>query len=143
MNTQISAQLRTELTLHHAATVLHVYGEVDACTLPQWRTILDEAMAAEGDNGHLVIDIREVTFMSCRAIMDMATRAQQGRVRLSVVNPVAGVTNRIIVAAGLTAWLPVFTTRTQALAATVPALPLPSRQPPVRLSPLPRTSMTA
>ncbi|MFD3595628.1 anti-sigma factor antagonist [Nocardia sp. NPDC058640] len=140
MNTQFSAQLRTELTLHHAATVLHVHGEIDAYTLPQWRDILDDAMAAEGDNGHLVIDIREVTFMSCRAIMEMATRAQQGRVRLSVVNPVAGVTDRIIAAAGLTEWLPVFTSRTRALSATVPTLPV---HPSARSSTPPPSSMTA
>ncbi|MFE1594138.1 anti-sigma factor antagonist [Nocardia sp. NPDC058705] len=113
-------QLRAELTLHHTATILHVHGEIDACTLPQWRTILDDALAAEGESGHLVIDIRDVTFMSCRAILDMATRAQQSSARMSVVNPVPTVTDRIIVAAGLTEWLPVYVSRTQALASARP-----------------------
>lgn len=113
-------QLRAERTLHHTATVVHVHGEIDACTLPQWRTILDEAVAAEGESGHLVIDIRDVTFMSCRAILDMATRVQQGKVRMSVVNPVPSVTNRIIIAADLTEWLPVYATRTEAMAAAPP-----------------------
>ncbi|MFC9663856.1 anti-sigma factor antagonist [Nocardia sp. NPDC127606] len=117
--------LRAEVTLHHAATVLHVHGEIDACNLPRWRTILDEAITAEGESGHLVIDIRDVTFMSCRAILDMATRAQQSELRMSVVNPVPSVTNRIIVAAGLTEWLPVYASRTEALAACT--LPRPTR----------------
>ncbi|MFF2397454.1 anti-sigma factor antagonist [Nocardia sp. NPDC055165] len=114
--------LRAEVTLHHTATVLHVHGEIDACNLPRWRIILDAAITAEGESGHLVIDIRDVTFMSCRAILDMATRAQQSRLRMSVVNPVPSVTNRIIVAAGLTEWLPVYPSRTEALAAA-PAQP--------------------
>jgi anti-anti-sigma factor len=113
--------LRAEVTLHHTATVLHVHGEIDACNLPQWRDILDEAIRAEGDSGHLVIDIRDVTFMSCRAILDMATRAQRSAVRMSVVDPVpSSVTNRIIVAAGLTEWLPVYPSRTEAMAAGRP-----------------------
>ncbi|WP_446221928.1 anti-sigma factor antagonist [Nocardia sp. IBHARD005] len=109
--------LGAELTLHHTATVLHVHGEIDACNLLAWREILDEAIAAEGQSGHLVIDIRDVTFMSCRAILDMATRAQQRELRMSVVNPVPSVTNRIIIAAGLTEWLPVYASRTEAMAA--------------------------
>ncbi len=107
--------LHTEVTLHHTATVLHVHGEIDACNLPQWRTVLDEALAAEGESGHLVIDIRHVSFMSCRAILDMATRAQRSTVRMSVVNPVPSVTDRIISAAGLTEWLPVYASRTEAM----------------------------
>ncbi|MGW5922410.1 anti-sigma factor antagonist [Nocardia fluminea] len=109
--------LRAEVTLHHTATVLHVHGEIDACNLPQWRAVLDEAITAEGESGHLVIDIRDVTFMSCRAILDLATRAQRSEVRMSVVNPVPSVTDRIIVAAGLTEWLPVYPSRTAAMAA--------------------------
>ncbi|WKG11625.1 hypothetical protein QX204_09285 [Nocardia sp. PE-7] len=110
--------LRAEVTLHHTATVLHVHGEIDACNLLQWRVILDDAIAAEGESGHLVIDIRDVTFMSCRAILDMATRAQQSALRTSVVIPGPSVTNRIIIAAGLTQWLPVYVSRTEAIAAT-------------------------
>lgn len=115
--------LHTEVTLHHTATVLHVHGEIDASNLPQWRTVLDEALAAEGESGHLVIDIRHVTFMSCRAILDMATRAQQRTVRMSVVNPVPSVTDRIITAAGLTEWLPVYASRTEAIAAALNCSP--------------------
>ncbi|MFD6397718.1 anti-sigma factor antagonist [Nocardia sp. NPDC060249] len=109
--------LRAEVTLHPTATVVHVYGEIDACNLPQWRTVLDRAGTAQGEPGHLVIDISDVTFMSCRAILDMATRAQRGQLRMSVVNPVPSVTDRIIVAAGLTEWLPVYPSRAEALAA--------------------------
>lgn len=115
--------LRAEVTLHHTATVLHVHGEIDACNLLLWRVILDDAVAAEGESGHLVIDIRDVTFMSCRAILDMATRAQQSELRTSVVIPVPSVTNRIIIAAGLTEWLPVYVSRTEAIAAA-PTVPL-------------------
>ncbi|MFD4441708.1 anti-sigma factor antagonist [Nocardia sp. NPDC058519] len=110
-------ELCAEVTLHHTATVLHVHGEIDACNLLEWRAILDDAIAAEGQSGHLVIDIRDVTFMSCRAILDMATRAQQCELRMSVVNPVPSVTDRIIIAAGLTEWLPVYASRTEAMAA--------------------------
>ncbi len=109
--------LRAEVTLHHTATVLHVHGEIDACNLLQWRVILDDAIAAEGESGHLVIDIRDVTFMSCRAILEMATRAQQSKLRTSVVIPGPSVINRIIIAAGLTQWLPVYASRTEAIAA--------------------------
>lgn len=70
-----------------------------------------------------MIDIRDVTFMSCRAILDMATRARQSELRTSVVIPVPSVTNRIIVAAGLTEWLPVYVSRTEAIAAA-PTVPL-------------------
>ncbi|MFD3746310.1 anti-sigma factor antagonist [Nocardia sp. NPDC058633] len=111
-----ASALRVEITLHHTATVLHVHGEIDACNLPEWRAVLDDAIAAEGDSGHLLIDIRDVTFMSCRAILDMATRAQRGKLRMSVINPVPSVTDRIITAAGLTEWLPVYASRTEALA---------------------------
>ncbi|MGY0498146.1 anti-sigma factor antagonist [Nocardia sp. FBN12] len=114
---QPAPALHAEVTLHHTATVLHVRGEIDAANLPRWRTVLDDAIAAEGESGNLVIDIRAVTFMSCRAILDMATRAQQGTVRMRVVNPEQSVTNRIITAAGLTEWLPVYASRTEAMAA--------------------------
>ncbi|TCJ89741.1 anti-sigma factor antagonist [Nocardia alba] len=114
---QTNCALRAEVTRRHAATVVHVRGEIDACNLSQWRGILDDAVLAAAGSDHLVIDLRDVTFMSCRAILDMATRAQQSELRMSVVNPVPSVTNRIIVAAGLTEWLPVYSSRTDALAA--------------------------
>lgn len=127
---QPGSALHVEVTLHHTATVLHVHGEIDACNLAQWRTALDGVIAAEGEPGHVVIDIRDVTFMSCRAILDMAARAQQGKVRMSVVNPVPSVTNRIITAAGITEWLPVYASRTEAMATTRP-LTCPPRNPSV------------
>src|SRR3546814_14790036 len=56
--------LRAEVTLHHTATVLHVHGEIDACNLPQWRAILDEAIRSEGQSGLTVLDTSDVTFMT-------------------------------------------------------------------------------
>ncbi|MFE7717719.1 anti-sigma factor antagonist [Nocardia rhizosphaerihabitans] len=128
----LATRLRAETVLGGAATVLRVYGEIDACTAARWRDILDDAVRTAGERGHLVVDISDVTFMSCRAIFDMAACAKAyrcGGARMSVINPAPSTIDRIVTAAGLTEWLPLYTDLADVTGAR-PALTDPAARPP-------------
>ncbi|MFE6922226.1 anti-sigma factor antagonist [Nocardia sp. NPDC057663] len=129
----LESRLRAEIVTGGAATVLQVYGEIDACTAARWRDILDDAVRTAGERGHLVVDISDVTFMSCRAIFDMAACAKlygSGGARMSVVNPARSTIDRIVTAAGLTEWLPLYTDLADATAGAPPAFTDPPSRPP-------------
>ncbi|MGW6422552.1 STAS domain-containing protein [Nocardia sp. NPDC055053] len=129
----LASRLRAELVLGGGATVLQVYGEIDACTAARWRDILDDAVRTAGEHGHLVVDISDVTFMSCRAIFDMAACAKayrNGVARMSVVDPVPSTIDRIVTAAGLTEWLPLYTDLAEATADAPTARADPAARPP-------------
>ncbi|MFD6391083.1 STAS domain-containing protein [Nocardia sp. NPDC060259] len=129
----LSARLRAETVLGGGATVVQVYGEIDACTAARWRDILDDAVRIAGEHGHLVVDISDVTFMSCRAIFDMAACAKayrHGGALMSVVNPVPSTIDRIVAVAGLTEWLPLYTDLADATADAPSARADPAALPP-------------
>ncbi|MFD6108226.1 STAS domain-containing protein [Nocardia salmonicida] len=117
-------RLHADLDLRDDAAILHVCGEADAYTQSRWRRILDIAITAAADSGHLVVDLSSTQFIGCRPILDLADRAQQGLTRgvqVSVLNPFPNVVDRVVTVAGLTEWLPVHETMDQALSAA-PAL---------------------
>ncbi|MGM7647721.1 anti-sigma factor antagonist [Nocardia sp. JW2] len=103
--------MSADLETRSNATVLYVRGDIDAYTLTRWRRVLDDAFQRASGGGQLVVDLDEVTFMSCRSILDLAFRAQQHHdtVRVSVVKAAPSVVDRIITAAGLAQWLTLHT----------------------------------
>lgn len=117
---EVCARLQGELVARPNAVILYVCGEVDAYTLPRWRRMLDAAFLAAAETGHLVVDIGDAGFLGCRAVLDLAARAQQAAaegIGVDLVNPVPSVVDRIIAVAGLSAWLPVHTYLVDALVA--------------------------
>lgn len=56
--------------------VLHARGEIDAYTLPRWRSLLESAVPESAADGHFIVDLDEVMFLSVRAIMVLADLAQ-------------------------------------------------------------------
>ncbi|MEU3012160.1 anti-sigma factor antagonist [Nocardia asteroides] len=123
---ELCERLQAELEPRAEAVILHVYGEADAYTQPRWRRVLDIALAEAGPNGRLVVDLSGIQFLGCRPILDLAERAQQGAargVRISVFNPLPGVVDRVVDIAGLSAWLPVHATLTEALAVSSAVAP--------------------
>jgi anti-anti-sigma factor len=102
--------------------VLHARGEIDAYTLPRWRSLLESAVAESAVGGHLVVDLDEVTFLSVRAIMVLADLAQHldrrgigmhladGRAATSIA--------RVIDLADMTEWISIHRDLATALAAT-------------------------
>lgn len=91
------------------ALVLHAWGEVDAYTFARWRDLLDTAAGAAG--GHLVLDLGQVTFLSARAVVDLAELADALRRRditLHLANPhPCCAVERILTAIGMSPRLPV------------------------------------
>ncbi|MEV4156810.1 anti-sigma factor antagonist [Nocardia salmonicida] len=103
-------RLRAELHSRRTITILTVHGEIDAYTQKRWRHILDTALSAAEESGRLAVDVDDATFLGCGAVLDLATRAQQGSVRgvqVSVIDSVPSVLDRVIAITGLTEWLPV------------------------------------
>ncbi|MFI5498009.1 STAS domain-containing protein [Nocardia asteroides] len=102
-----------------SALVLHAWGEVDAYTFARWRDLLDTAASAAG--GHLVLDLGQVTFLSARAVVDLAELADTLRrddITLHLANPHPCCTiERILTAIGMGARLPIHRDLTAALAA--------------------------
>ncbi|MFI8974217.1 anti-sigma factor antagonist [Nocardia asteroides] len=127
---EVRQRLTADLDLHPDAAILHVEGEADAYTLARWRAILDDAIAAATPTGLLVVDLSAIQFIGCRPILDLADRAQQAPARgvqIVVFNPFPGVVDRVITIAGLSAWLPIYTTLAQALATRRSPAPAPAR----------------
>ncbi|MFC4376090.1 STAS domain-containing protein [Nocardia halotolerans] len=123
----VCARLRAELESRPTAVVLRVHGDIDAYTLTRWGHVLDDAFHRATSSGHLVVDVSEVAFISCRSILDLAGRAQQhhGTTCVSVVHAAPSVVDRIVDAAGLTQWLRLHTDADAAIG-TGPALRLRS-----------------
>ncbi|MFE3544632.1 STAS domain-containing protein [Nocardia sp. NPDC059177] len=116
-------RLRADLDHRAGVTLLHVYGAADAYTEPRWLRIIGIAIAEAADSGHLVVDLSSARFIGCRPILDLASRAPRAAsrgVQISVFNPFPDVVDRVIAIAGLSAWLPVYTTLAQALTAGRP-----------------------
>ncbi|MGW5317377.1 anti-sigma factor antagonist [Nocardia thailandica] len=93
------------------AVVLSPRGEVDAYTQNRWCRLLDDAASRLGPGDQLVVDLRELTFLSCRALEDLAVRAQRchaagGRLLVVADQPWLVRVSRAI---GLDEWLPVAT----------------------------------
>ncbi|APE35526.1 hypothetical protein BOX37_17985 [Nocardia mangyaensis] len=59
--------------------MLRAHGEIDAYTLGRWRRLFSAARTEAGRSGHRVIDVDDITFMSCRAIIELAEDAQRYR----------------------------------------------------------------
>lgn len=102
--------------------VLHARGEIDAYTLPRWRGLLESAVPASAGDGHLVVDLAEVTFLSVRAIMVVADLAQQLD-RRGIGTHLAGgraptTVARVIDLAGMTEWISIHRDLATALTAT-------------------------
>lgn len=79
-------------------------------TQKRWRHILDTALSAAEESGRLAVDVDDATFLGCGAVLDLATRAQQGSVhgvQVSMIDSVPSVLDRVIAITGLTEWLPV------------------------------------
>lgn len=103
-------RLRVELHSQPTITILTVHGEIDAYTQNRWRNVLDTALAAAEKSGRLAIDVDDAAFLGCGSILDLAARAQLGAsrgVRVSVIDPVPSVLDRVITITGLTEWIPV------------------------------------
>ncbi|MEU4596288.1 anti-sigma factor antagonist [Nocardia sp. NPDC023988] len=106
----VSARVSADLETRSNAIVLYVRGDIDAYTITRWRRVLDDAFQRASGGRQLVVDLDEVTFMSCRSILDLASRAQQhDTIRVSVVKAAPSVVDRIITAAGLAKWLTLHT----------------------------------
>ncbi|MFF0545853.1 anti-sigma factor antagonist [Nocardia thailandica] len=101
--------------------VLRARGEVDAYTLPHWRSLLRRAAAATEDGGHLVIDLDEVSFLSARSVADLADLAgdlERRAITLALTEGrAAATTRRILDITGLTERLSVHRNLRAALAA--------------------------
>ncbi|MGW0635026.1 STAS domain-containing protein [Nocardia salmonicida] len=103
-------RLRAELHSRRTITILTVHGEIDAYTQDLWRHVLDTALTAAEDSGRLAVDVNDASFLGCRAVLDLAERAQLGAsrgVRVSVIDSVPSGLDRVITVTGLTEWLPV------------------------------------
>lgn len=109
-SSDVRARLRAASTSVRGAVLLRVHGEIDAYTLGRWRRLFAAARTEAGRSGHLVIDVDNATFMSCRAIIELAEDAQRyrrGGGRVSIVSSGPSPIPRIITLAGLAQWLPV------------------------------------
>ncbi|MGW5456202.1 anti-sigma factor antagonist [Nocardia sp. NPDC003979] len=118
-------RLRAELDVRTTVVILSVHGEVDAYTLQHWHHLLDTALAEASRAGLLIVDIGDLAFIGCRPILDLAAEAQQAAmhgIRIVVLNPVPSVAERVITVAGLTQWLPLHTSLTDALIVNAPRL---------------------
>ncbi|MFD6398865.1 STAS domain-containing protein [Nocardia sp. NPDC060249] len=103
-------------------TVLRARGEIDAYTLPRWRSLLGSAVPASAVDGHLVVDLDEVTFLSVRAIMALADLAEQLDRRGIGMHLADGRTGasiaRVVDLAGMSEWISIHRDLATALAAT-------------------------
>ncbi|WP_410872073.1 anti-sigma factor antagonist [Nocardia sp. A7] len=102
--------------------VLRARGEVDAYTLPRWRSLLDSAASETAVGGHLVVELSEVTFLSVRAVMvlaDLAEHLSRRGIAMCLVTARAAPTiGHVLDLAEMSEWLPIHRDLTTALAAT-------------------------
>ncbi|MBF6340972.1 anti-sigma factor antagonist [Nocardia abscessus] len=119
------ARLRLTATIerHGGAIVVHAHGEVDAYTLPTWRRLLSEAVAAASAGDPLVIDTSDILFMACRSLLVLAEESEKclrHGSRLSVVGS-RTVVGRVVTALELDALLPVYSCVEDAVAESAPS----------------------
>lgn len=129
----ICQRLHAEVESRSTVVILHVHGEIDACTLDRWHRMIDTAVDRAAEDGHLVVDLSDIEFMACRSVLDLAARAQRAAahgVVVSVVDPGPSVVARVVAVAGLTEWLPLHSALIDALAAHTPRVrPLAHTEP--------------
>ncbi|MGW5316659.1 anti-sigma factor antagonist [Nocardia thailandica] len=101
------------------AMILHVRGHVDAHTRSRWDGLLNSALTATvaGGSGHLLVDLSGSGFLSLRAILDLTRVRRRCPVEIAVIDDREhSVIHRVVAAAGLSAWLPVYPDLVTALA---------------------------
>jgi anti-anti-sigma factor len=101
--------LRATTERYGAAVIVSAGGELDASNDTTWRRLLDEASAAAGAPGPLVVDTSGLDFMGCcayAALAEAAERCREHGVELRLVSnqPVVA---RIVKACGLSGLLTV------------------------------------
>jgi anti-anti-sigma factor len=106
---QARSTLRTTTERIGLAVIVSAGGELDASNDATWRRLLNEAAAAAGAPGPLVVDTSGLDFMGCCAYAALAEEAQRCRqhgVQLRLVSnqPVVA---RMVAACGLSELLPV------------------------------------
>ncbi|MFE7740800.1 anti-sigma factor antagonist [Nocardia sp. NPDC057455] len=117
------AALRATVERRGNASIVHFHGEVDAYTLPTWRSLLREVVTATAAPGIIVIDTGGLGFMACRSMLALAEEAEACRlrdVRLCVVGNQLVVT-RIVTLLDLDALQPIYACVEDALAGSVPS----------------------
>ncbi len=97
-------RLRCDTEIRGHAVVMRARGEVDGFTLSSWQRAVRAAASAIVAPGPLIIDLRGLDFISCRAFAVLAEQATWCRGRgidLRLVST-APIVTRVITAAGLT-----------------------------------------
>ncbi len=105
----VGARLSAETSTHRYGILLRVHGEIDAYTFGHWRRLFDAARIAAMGTGHLLVDLRTVEFMACRAIAELADTAERYRregLRVSVISARSSAIAHIATVAGLA--LPIY-----------------------------------
>jgi anti-anti-sigma factor len=114
---QASSTLRMTTERIDLAVIVTAGGELDASNEATWRRLLNEAAAAAGPPGPLVVDISGLDFMGCcayAALAEEAERCRQHGVQLRLVSN-QSVVPRVVEACGLSELLPVDATVDAAL----------------------------
>ncbi|MFF4599635.1 STAS domain-containing protein [Amycolatopsis sp. CA-161197] len=109
-----SGDLLVTVRWHERAAVVTVAGEIDLVTAPE----LDEIVTGVVDERPeaLVVDLRQVTFLSSAGLQVLAAAHQRlGERGLRVVST-SHVTTRPLTSTGLDTWIGLFTTVDEALA---------------------------
>lgn len=109
-----SGDLLVTVRWHGRAAVVTVAGEIDLVTAPE----LDEIVTGVVDESPeaLVVDLRQVTFLSSAGLQVLAAAHQRlGERGLRVVST-SHVTTRPLTSTGLDTWIGLFTTVDEALA---------------------------
>jgi anti-anti-sigma factor len=106
---QASSTLRMTTERIDRAVIVTAGGELDASNEATWRRLLNEAAAAAGPPGPLVVDASGLDFMGCCAYAALAEEAERCRrhgvqVRLVSNQPAVA---RVVAACGLSELLPV------------------------------------
>jgi len=103
----------TSSPLPGGGTTLHVEGELDMATAPR----LEEALADEGFDQRLVIDLSRCTFLDSSAVRVLVASARDAEAAtgsLSLVTPDPGLL-RVLQISGVATMLPVHATLEEAL----------------------------
>ena len=106
---QARSTLRTTTERIGLAVIVSAGGELDASNDATWRRLLQEAAAAAGPPGPLVVDTSGLDFMGCCAYAALAEEAERCRGRGVEMRLVSNqpVVPRIVAACGMSALLPV------------------------------------
>jgi anti-anti-sigma factor len=106
---QASSTLRMTTERIDRAVIVTAGGELDASNEATWRRLLNEAAAAAGPPGPLVVDASGLDFMGCcayAALAEEAERCRQHGVQVRLVSNQSAVA-RVVAACGLSELLPV------------------------------------